>query len=79
MSEEKWEIVKLAMFDGTKKKLKATCSIKGVLEALDPSFKNELPARNDTVLDDTNANQKAQMVAKIKNTMTINYLTLCDC
>ncbi len=57
-------------------KSKAICSVKGVVEALDLSFKNELLARNYTVLDDTIANQKAQMVAKINNSTAINYLTL---
>ncbi len=83
MTEEKWGNVKLTTFDVTKKKhpvfvskSKALCAVKRILEALDPNFKNELPTRNDTVLDNTNVNQKAQIEAKIKNTIAINYLTL---
>ncbi len=83
MSEEKWGNIKLTMFDGAKKcpmfasKLKATHFVKGVLEALDLSFNNELPAKHDTVLDHANAIQEVQIEAKIKNSIAINYLILC--
>ncbi len=58
-------------------KFKAVCTVKHILEALDLNIKNEVRARNDTVLDDTNAVQKAKIEANIKNSIAINYSTLC--
>ncbi len=58
------------------RKFKATGSVTGILEALDMSFKNKFPAENDTLLVALDANKKAQIEAKVKNTMVINYTYL---
>ena len=42
-------------------------SSKGILEALDLRFKNELPARDDVVLTVSDINRKVQMKAKVNN------------
>ena len=57
-------------------KFKAMSVIIGFAEALEPGFKNELPAREDTSLDLTVADEKAQSKAKEKNALTVHSLTM---
>ena len=57
--------VKIPKFDGTnytrwKQKFKAVLAIKGIAVALDPNFRNKLPAREDTVLDISKDDENAQ-------------------
>ena len=41
---------------------------------MEETFKKELPARSDAVLDDTNATQKKQKEALMKNNLAMSYL-----
>ena len=59
-----------------KAKFRAVGAIKKWGPALNEDFKNQLPAREDTVLDPTNESEKKQMLAKAKNAMAVHYLTL---
>ena len=57
-------------------KSKAVTVIKVFEEALEPRFKNKLPAREDTSLDLAMDDEKAKSKAKVKNALEVYYLIL---
>jgi len=79
MSDEHVSVTKVPNFTGRKfrvfdSQFKAVCTLKKCDEALEETFKKELPARSDAVLDDTNATEKKQKEALMKNNLAMSYL-----
>lgn len=54
---------------------KALCSVKGVLKAMGPSFKNKSPDRASISLDKESV-ERLLIEAKAKNDSAMSYLTL---
>ena len=59
-----------------KAKFRAVGAIKKWGHALNEDFKNQLPVREDTVLDPANESKKKQIEAKVMNALAVHYLTL---
>ena len=79
MSDEHVSVTKVPNFTGRKfcvfdSQFKAVCKLKKCDEALEETFKKELPARSNAVLYDMNATQKKQKEALMKNNLAMSYL-----
>ena len=59
------------MFDS---QFKAVCALKKCDEELEETFKKELPARSDVVLNDTNVTENNEKEALMKNNLAMSYL-----
>ena len=76
-------VMRIPRFSGKKEdfpmwlsQFRAICTVKGVGECFDNNWKIQLPAKESTVLDETNATEKKQIEAKKKNNMAFSYATL---
>ena len=81
MSEEHVSVTKVPKFAGNGKKFRvfdsqfrAVCTLKNCSEALDESFKKELPAAFNTVLNVSDPAEKKQKEALVKNNLAMSYL-----
>ena len=76
-------VMRIPRFSGKKEdfpmwlsQFRAICTVKGVGECFDINWKIQLPAKESTVLDETDATEKKQIEAKKKNNMAFSYATL---
>ena len=75
--------VKIWRFDGTKEEytvwynqFKAACNVKGVLDALKPSFVNEFPNEESMTLNESDPAEKKKIKAKKKNDLSLSMSLL---